>query len=56
MQNSLIGIVGGAGPYAAIDIEKKIFDYCVEQGAKQDQDFVSLINLQNTQISIIIQR
>ena len=31
-----IGIVGGMGPYAGMDLERKVFD-CVE--AKNDQEY-----------------
>ena len=43
-KNKMIGIVGGMGPYAGLDLAKKIFDLTQ---AKKDQDHVPLTLISN---------
>ena len=39
MKEKIIGIVGGVGPYAGIDLVRKIFDQTI---AKSDQEHLSI--------------
>ena len=43
-KNKMIGIVGGMGPYAGLDVARKIFDLTQ---AKKDQDHVPLTLISN---------
>ena len=43
-KNKMIGIIGGMGPYAGLDLAKKIFDLTQ---AKKDQDHVPLTLISN---------
>jgi aspartate racemase len=41
-QEKIIGIVGGAGPFAGLDLQAKILTHTI---ASQDQDYLTVINL-----------
>jgi len=48
----LLGIIGGSGPLACLDIEKKIFQATqLQMGAKKDSDYPSLLIYQFNQFS-----
>merc|ERR1719461_444209 len=42
MHSKLIGLVGGMGPYAALDVNKKIFDNTI---AEMDEDHLNVVLL-----------
>lgn len=47
-----IGILGGSGPFAALDIEKRIFEQCrLHANAYFDQDYFNVVNYQYTQVN-----
>ena len=42
IQRPVIGIVGGVGPYAGLDLNQKIFDNTVTNGTDQDHKPIRL--------------
>ena len=49
IEKPTIAIIGGAGPFSGLDIEKRVFEQCIQQcDARIDQDYFNLINYQYT--------